>query len=477
MKLSQRQRTALASALANAFSNDELARLSGVTLPSDSDRAAMLESVITGLEERQALHTFIGAAETHGPDHPQLQDVLQEAMRMAVPSPPHEGLAEGLLALIRNHGVAEWIVCRGYVMFRPALLKDFGRFADPIVHGMKWFADAVISDVATHPLLLMGKYLSTHKNIPLLVRRRFNTWLASAAAALGYDSDDPTLADIVKARAAELEDARLHLLFGVGEWGSDKYGVRVWWQLVGDKDEEKDVLLDHSPPDDLVPYDRATFAALVTQRMIDVTEIRSAFGGEMTIEFFLPDELLLDLRVDDLPYEPPVGSPSLLGTEFPVMVRSYDRAFGRNDIRSQVLAAEWRRHWEWYRTRPHVCVCPIEIKTDQYAAAVKEEESSQVILGFTPSRCFCATMIETGTPIAVWPQRETQRFGELKETLKGGGSDDWRKRIHGLRRKAANIKAPAQPDDHCGRHLCLLWDDPDRVPPRSVYQQPGGPLT
>jgi hypothetical protein len=185
---------------------------------------------------------------------------------------------------------------------------------------------------------------------------------------------------------------------------------------------------------------------------------------QLTVEFLVDDETLLDEDLESLPVTLG-GERYAIGTTCPVVMRSLERSRGQN----------WRDSWErkWRKLKecgdsydPAVIhwIQPPDIPTAEpvhVAAAVayawSRADWHQVV----------TIVRESGTPVALWHRTSKKAAGRrpaLEAVLRSVGLSHMPERVLYQRIFAAR----SADEDHIGRNLVLLWDDPDRVP--SVHQ-------
>jgi hypothetical protein len=78
--------------------------------------------------------------------------------------------------------------------------------------------------------------------------------------------------------------------------------------------------------------------------------------------------------------------------------------------------------------------------------------------------------LSAGVPAIIWHQVDCSLI-EFREAVAAivadGAVVHLPQRITALRREA--LRQPGEPHSHPGRHVALLWDDPDRLPlPRGI---------
>jgi vWA-MoxR associated protein C-terminal domain/vWA-MoxR associated protein middle region 0 len=202
-----------------------------------------------------------------------------------------------------------------------------------------------------------------------------------------------------------------------------------------------------------------------------IPELASRTFGGLVMEFVLPRQLLC-LEVDQWRIAVKVGLPRRLGIDQPVVVRSLDR------IRDPRLHYEWRRKWNWLQRNGHVAE-PEAVRWLQQgghadlealmAELMEHETPVCLVLPFrpaveqSPGQDPVLAGILAGIPVMLIfrAEQDAERVeAELKPLLEQGLLA-LPEVVLQIRRKAVG-QGPAS--DHPGRHLTLLWDDPNRIP-------------
>ncbi|QUQ62448.1 VMAP-C domain-containing protein [Kutzneria sp. CA-103260] len=191
------------------------------------------------------------------------------------------------------------------------------------------------------------------------------------------------------------------------------------------------------------------------------------------LEFLLPRDLM-HLQVDQWLAANDGGVERRLGVHFELALRSLDRMRNRS----------WHKNW-WHRWRSmstgapaHWCrresanylpelvatladqpeICVVLLDHDVEAAAELGQDALTVAL-------------REGVPVVLWCRdaKALDEFLAVAETLVAAGP-------RGLRATTRKLRSQAQRtgrDEHCGAHVSLLWDDPERI--IDLYDRPAAP--
>ena len=201
-------------------------------------------------------------------------------------------------------------------------------------------------------------------------------------------------------------------------------------------------------------------------------------------ELFLPVELLAEglsgWRVEVAPRDT-----MAIDERYPIRLRSWDRIGMRHRYFKPVVLNDWHARWK-KRPRagsPANCHCVGLYKPDDYRAegfVGRYREGGPVCLAASLAQREASGDIENaintlisllvaGTPILVWPKEGStgaapsdEVYQTLKAFVQHDPLDQLPARVHDHRRKRLAGVEHAPPE---GWRLCLLWDDPERLPP------------
>ncbi|MGW5638768.1 VMAP-C domain-containing protein [Streptomyces sp. NPDC003832] len=205
-----------------------------------------------------------------------------------------------------------------------------------------------------------------------------------------------------------------------------------------------------------------------------ISEVERAEGdrpGQLRLEFVLPLELI-NLPVESWPLDAAEDPHLPLGMTYPaVVIRSLDR------LLDQRWHGWWRLRWQKLRQEPTGGSVYMSIPNTspqhqrQVVAGLLDEEHVAAVLSEPPEDgrvhgCLeFRTALRTGYPVVVWHRtsESTTEFRQVLGELFAGGFADLLPRITRFRRQAAALGSAA-PEHQIGRHLAVLWDDPDRKP-------------
>ncbi|MFE7586272.1 hypothetical protein ACFU5Y_32420 [Streptomyces gardneri] len=192
--------------------------------------------------------------------------------------------------------------------------------------------------------------------------------------------------------------------------------------------------------------------------------------GSPVLEFVLPFHLLNE-PMEWLPLGSRSSFASALCLSYPVVLRSLER------MRAPQFHRRWHNRWQQMQDS-HETVChwdtagrrghdPVQwnsrLTADERLVAVALNDPP--LQGPGGSRDSLETALRSGVPMAVWDRRPGApadfRKRAAKKLMKGKPAE-LPQRVQQLRNEAATAAA-AQRDVHVGRHVAVLFDDPNRI--------------
>ncbi|HKS98379.1 MAG TPA: hypothetical protein VJT31_02525 [Rugosimonospora sp.] len=216
----------------------------------------------------------------------------------------------------------------------------------------------------------------------------------------------------------------------------------------------------------------------IERLIFDVEENWSEGPGMMTLEFILPWELL-NHPVDWWQQESGSTRPIPLAMDYPVVVRSLER------LRTRRWHRSWHARWHRLKQEPESATVRWSEPTgEDYHTFLETELKSDdqivlLVLSEPPlaeggGRNEVEAALRSGLPVIVWHRSDchAEGFRETVELLMAdGGLAQLPIRARELRRQALR-QDPGGRGSHIGRHLTVLWDDPERQP--EVSRSSGG---
>lgn len=208
------------------------------------------------------------------------------------------------------------------------------------------------------------------------------------------------------------------------------------------------------------------------ERLVEQMETEwSDRPGTVVVEFVLPWELL-NAEVDWWHKESTSSRPTALAMDYPIVIRSLER------LRTPRWHRVWHQRWRQLRNAPassavywsrpsgkdYFTRLETELKADERVVSL--------VLSEPPSRLGQTGQLEVeaalraGLPVIIWHRSDctSAAFKEaVTRLISDGGLAQLPLRAKELRLEALRLE-PELREDHIGRHLAVLWDDPERRP-------------
>lgn len=328
--------------------------------------------------------------------------------------------------------------------------------------------DARIQRGRVRPILEFVIRLSAFPNLveDKFIRQELLNWIDETASLTGNSPFD-----ITEAKARAQEDARkyiLHqprLIIRLAPYDIDQYNVQAWLARQSEDYGTPLIPAENQTNLDIEVLDSAINTILAAT--IDNPEIANA---PLTIEFILPLDLL-NYAVDQ--WEIHVGPviKRRIGIMHQVIIRSYERLYDESNP-WKMARAQWHKKWESYKSRSNakiILVHNTDDCNDQLFEQLMDDDCVCFGISVTPPNTtkVIEHLLSSGVPIAVWPRKALDRSArkQLQALIN----------IHNITilpekvlkfRKTTHIYPLKDQSTHFGNHLCLLWDIPDRIPPR-----------
>ncbi|MFJ9811379.1 hypothetical protein ACIRTB_24465 [Streptomyces sp. NPDC101158] len=190
--------------------------------------------------------------------------------------------------------------------------------------------------------------------------------------------------------------------------------------------------------------------------------------GRPVMEFVLPVHLL-NQPMEWLPLQSDAPVSTALCLSYPVVLRSLER------MRKPQLHRRWHNRWQQLLDSADT-VCHWDTTgsrghdPSQWASTLATDErlvtvalSAPPLPGSGGSRASLESALFAGVPVAVWDRRPAATdFRKRARKLMKGRAVELPERVQQLRHEAATAAA-AQRDVHAGRHVAVLFDDPNRL--------------
>ncbi|MFI5833684.1 hypothetical protein ACIA5A_08395 [Micromonospora sp. NPDC051300] len=212
----------------------------------------------------------------------------------------------------------------------------------------------------------------------------------------------------------------------------------------------------------------ATVERIVHQMEIEWSDRRA----DVAVELVLPVELLNE----DVAWwrKEPASvhlEQKVLAMDYPVVVRSLNR------LRQPEWHRAWRRRWEHLQAEPaHSRLFRSRPDGTAYLTRLEAELTadprwSTLLLSAAPTPANplgfkeVMTALRAGLPVIVWHRTrpsDTEFWEEIRDMTADGRIA--RLPVHARRARLDALALEPHADRHSGRHLVVLWDDPERTP-------------
>jgi hypothetical protein len=225
------------------------------------------------------------------------------------------------------------------------------------------------------------------------------------------------------------------------------------------------------------PVPNARVERTVEEVIKHVETIWERAAPVLTVEFVLPWELL-NTHVEWWEKEFASGQPTPLTMDYPVVVRSLER------LRTPWWHNAWRHRWRQLQTAPassrvHWSRPAGEDYFTRLENLLKSDDQVVSLVLSEPPRADgrigrqeVEAALRAGLPAIIWHRYDctSAAFREaVTRLISDRGLAKLPLRAKELRRVALDLE-PSKRKDHVGRHLTVLWCDPDRKPDRLVEE-------
>ncbi|WNG37669.1 hypothetical protein F0U61_31265 [Archangium violaceum] len=308
------------------------------------------------------------------------------------------------------------------------------------------------------------------------VAKRLMQWLERTASLLGKDPEG------IKVRGYQLF-GELYLMVKIERVSVEGFRVAAWLSSHQNRYSRSIFQEDRSWTLEEIPQ-----ALQQIWRRRELSEPLKQLGErKLTIEFLLPRELLLH-AVEDWQIIP--GAP--IGVRYQVVVRSLERVYAEvkpplePELECLPFAlAPWNDKWRLFSTSPQPPSRPVWVRqdadhqSDGFLADLAEPEVVCLALTMTPPALSETTLrdlirhcLVNGMPLALWVRKSECAHGEV-QTLFDGLLTNLTQLPSAVREARLEGFRSGQ-TGHLGRHLTLVWDDPNRLP---TDARPGSDLS
>jgi excisionase family DNA binding protein len=216
---------------------------------------------------------------------------------------------------------------------------------------------------------------------------------------------------------------------------------------------------------------------LIEQVLFYSTSRFSQTPGMLTIEFFLPLELLY-FNIDQLMINVGLNLPVAIGTQYSVVVRSLERLNDRRSWPSWIN--KWNRLLALSQSKENNAFLYLhnieEFNLQNSSGRLREQNMMCLVLTFVPSvedqRKIFSAVLSAGIPVVLYTRQQDMASNEIEMSLKALLTDNSLSDIPATVTKLRREAATSGDKRHLGLHLGLLWDDPNRLPLQAKIASP-----
>ncbi|MFG2632817.1 hypothetical protein ACGFX8_02285 [Streptomyces sp. NPDC048362] len=424
-------------------------------------RLEMLEIVRACLQEPHGLPELVATLHDYAPNSTpvlRIRDLVVTTPVLAVLSEAELRALHSLLARV-GHLDARGML---YAAAGDLPLPDRGvstlREAVDFLAGANARADGLLPVMAlVEHVLAALREADAHRPVADGLRE----WNDSRAAVLGLGAQLESLRAEITGGPAVPAPACLVIQLSRHGMSPDRYVLSHWHQIRPgpwrpERGEDQIVAL-------------GDVEATVERLVIRAEQEWAGRPGRPVLEFVLPLHLL-NHPMEWLPMASQSSSATALCLSYPVVLRSLER------MRAREFHRRWHNRWQ-RMTQDAGIVCHWDTTGRRGHDPVQwtsrltaDERLVSVALNAPPlpgpggSQASLEAALRAGVPLAVWDRRP-EPPGEFRRRVKKlikGKAIELPQRLQQLRNEAATAAA-SQRDAHAGRHLAVLFDDPNRI--------------
>ena len=298
------------------------------------------------------------------------------------------------------------------------------------------------------------------------LNQKLEKWLAQYRNLFGYayfpTSSNSTL---ISVSPLPVNSSESSLLIAINQSELDYLKLQAWFwssELCRPIQEPELIKIISNESDENKRYQK--LSEKVTELINKTNELMRKVGSvDLKIELFLPTKLLKanDLYLDWIEIQRLNFSVKMC-QQYPVIFRLAERL----EVGYQDLMGDWRRKWRQAQSNNPVIVT--------YCPNIEVQLSQAQTIGITLDRVshcedFFRLICLKAIPIALWSRCELKKTSCCQEINRILNSPNVIRDFQQLPREIKNERIAAQTGiEHIGHHICLLWDDPERMPPNET---------
>jgi len=304
------------------------------------------------------------------------------------------------------------------------------------------------------------------QDFPQLTQNLEN-WRQQYGNLFGYDeflSNPPSTLGNPPAQNTKTQSS---LLIVVDQIESDFLEMRAWfWSVERCRSiqEATQIQLLSDEFDQVKRYKK--LSEKVSELIESSNKLMREIGSEdLRVELFLPTQLIQknDCYLDWIEIKR-LNFTVKLCQQYPVIFRLAERL----ETDYQDLIGNWKRKWKQLLNNPVILPYSPDI-----AVQLSQPQTSGMILdSISHHEDFLRLICLNAIPIALWSRRDLPSGSSLQEINRILEKIRQRQDFQQLPQEIKNERNAAQTQtEHIGHHICLLWDDPERMPPNETQPE------
>ena len=287
----------------------------------------------------------------------------------------------------------------------------------------------------------------------LNLQRWLEEWLEKYGDFFGYSEFQETATPNFRQSSPDSQNRKLlesYLLIELKKKNSSSLQIQGWFW--------SSKLIRNIQEKDLIELENYQLSEKLTELIRESNKIMGKIGSkDLRIELFLDTNLLMksDFYFDWLEVKK-LKRDIKMCKQYIVTFRLAERL----EDEAQDLEGAWQRKWENLNSNQGNVVDFYHTDEDELGrdetVGIKLNKLSE------PAKFFDLILLNS-LPLAIWSRRDLQTIScqnEINRILRNvqGNFNQLPKEVTNERKKAAG-------EEHIGRHICLLWDNPERMPP------------
>ena len=287
----------------------------------------------------------------------------------------------------------------------------------------------------------------------LNLQRWLEEWLEKYGDFFGYSEFQETATPNFRQSSPDSQNRKLlesYLLIELKKKNSSSLQIQGWFW--------SSKLIRNIQEKDLIELENYQLSEKLTELIRESNKIMGKIGSkDLRIELFLDTNLLMksDFYFDWLEVKK-LKRDIKMCKQYIVTFRLAERL----EDEAQDLEGAWQRKWENLNYNQGNVVDFYH--TDDYELGLDETVGIK-LNKLSETAKFFDLIVLNSLPLAIWSRRDLQTIScqnEINRILRNvqGNFNQLPKEVTNERKKAAG-------EEHIGRHICLLWDNPERMPP------------